>query len=110
MRRVCFSSVAGTDSAPLAGEREQLLIRRRAPQEERQPRREIDVRDAVGRALGFASSGSFSIRKMKYGAGENRLDRAANARPQTHPPHLPTRPCPRPLLVERGSNDRALRS
>ena len=50
----------------LARQRQQLLIGRRAPQEERQARREVDVGDAVG-LPGRASSGSFSRRKMKCG-------------------------------------------
>ena len=85
MRRACFSSVAGRRQAPLASASvEQLLVRRRAPEEERQPRREIDVGDAVGAARLRVSSGSFSIRKMKYGLA--RIASSALRTPASNPP------------------------
>ena len=45
-RRTCCSSTAGLRSRAAAGQVEQLVVGNAAPQEERQPRRQLDVADA----------------------------------------------------------------
>ena len=47
MRRTCRSSTAGFFSSPLAAALEQIVVRNAAPQEERQPRRQREIRQAV---------------------------------------------------------------
>ena len=55
MRRTCFSSTAGFLSVDRAAALNELLVGDRAPQEERQPRREIDIADPI-RLAGSALS------------------------------------------------------
>ena len=50
MRRTCCSSTAGVVQLALLGQRQQLVVRNAAPEEERQPRRELEIADAVGAA------------------------------------------------------------
>ena len=49
-------------SRPCAATLQQLLVGRRAPEEERQPRRQVDVADAVRPGPAFTAAGSSSMR------------------------------------------------
>ena len=53
IRFTCRSKTAGVAERAVAADLQQLLIRQRAPQEERQPRREIDVGDAIAAVAGL---------------------------------------------------------
>ena len=48
MRRTCRSSTAGSSSSPAIASVEQFVVRNAAPEEERQPRRELEIADAIG--------------------------------------------------------------
>ena len=50
----------------LHGKRQQLVVRNAAPQEERQPRRQIEIADAI-RRIGRAFGGWLSMRNRNFG-------------------------------------------
>ncbi len=72
MRRTCASSTAGCRRRFLHGQVEQRVVGHAAPEEERQPRRQLDVADPVGRAGRRRSAGSSSTRKMNVGLARRR--------------------------------------
>ena len=85
-----LSRPAGVDSSRRPRGGDELLVGRHAPEEERQPRCEIDVGDAIGAAR-RASVGACSRRKTKYG-----LARIASSAVRT-----PARSRPSPRLLRR---------
>ena len=92
IRRTCRSSTAG--SCSLSGNRhvQQLVVRNAAPQEERQPRRQLEVADA--------------IRRVRRG---RRRDPARRGTGTAGSPARPTAPsrCRRRSRPRRGPSDRA---
>ena len=80
MRRTCFSSIAGVSQAPAVADLQQLLVRSRAPEEERQARREIEIADAVVLARPHAPRGVFLEPEEELRAREDRLQRRPDAR------------------------------
>ena len=79
IRRTCRSSVAGSCSAPRRRDGDQLLVRNAAPEEERQPRRQLEVADAERRA-GRDAAGSRSKRNRNCGSTSTRATRPLDAR------------------------------
>ena len=78
MRRACCSSPAGVPSAPLRRGRDQLVVRTAAPEEERQPRRQVEVVDLVG-LPGARAGRRFLQPEDEVRAREDRLQRRADA-------------------------------
>ena len=74
MRRVCCVEHGGVGEAALRGEAQQFLVRDAAPEEERQPRRQLEVADAVDRA------GAQARRLLLEAVDELRIDEDARER------------------------------
>ena len=76
IRRTCRSSTAGSCSFPRCGHVEQLVVRNAAPQEERQPRRQLEIADAIRRVRrdarpdparrGTGTAGLTSTRRQRH--------------------------------------------
>ncbi len=78
MRRTCFSSTTGSLKLALRGEGDQLLVRRAAPQEIREPRGQFQIADAIVRP-GRDAGGRALEAEHKFGTGDHRLQRRADA-------------------------------
>ena len=82
MRRTCASRTAGSFSLPCSATLQQLVVRNAAPEEERQPRRELEVADAIGRA-GRRRSRIALDAEDELRRRENPLERRFDARSRT---------------------------
>ena len=78
LRRTCRSRTAGSDSVPPLGEGEELLVRDAVPEEERQPRRQLDVAYAVDGDVGIS-------RRARHAEQELRIDEHALQQPSGCP-------------------------
>ena len=79
MRRTCRSSMPGARQPALRGDLRQRLVGTGAPQEERQPRRQIEVAQLVGAAGRGASAGADSSRNRNCGLASIGFERGADA-------------------------------
>ena len=84
---------AAGSGGPASATRDQLVVRDAAPQEERQPRGQLEIGDAIGLARRAPSAGSRSARTRNCGLASSR--RSASSMPSSKVAVLA------PLLVER---------
>ena len=89
MRRTCRSSTAGSRSSPRAADVQQLVVGDAAPQEERQPRRQLEIADAIRRAAARRRPGRCSTRNRNCGltstARQRHLDAGVEVRLRAAP-------------------------
>ena len=70
----------------LRRQRQQFVVRDAAPQEERQPRRQLEVADRIRPRRRATSAGSGSSRNRNFGLA--RINRSAFSMPASKPPFL----------------------
>ena len=85
MRRTCCSSTAGFCSLPCAASAEQLVVGNAAPEEERQPRRQLEIAEAIGGARRHAGRVALDA-EQELRAGEDAAQRQLDAARRTCPP------------------------
>ena len=96
IRRTCCSSTAGSCSRPCVGQRQQLVVRNAAPDEERQARRQLEIADRGRSVPGATFAGSRSTRNRNRGftsmKRQRRLDAGVEAAALRRAPRRRSRP------------------